>query len=110
MHLRSGIIPTMDVWAGAAGAAIYGIATLSHPDYKDINTFLVGKPKAFMTPLGARSVVVLFLTSMYIVRVASMHYIPAGKGPGRTLNGPAGAAVPSKKVTVKPVSQQKKVQ
>ena len=97
----------MDVWAGAAAAAIYGSAILSHPDYKPINTYLVGKPKAFMTPLGARSVVVVFLTMMYIVRVASMHYVPASKGPGRTLGKPVNSAKPSTKVTV---TQTKKVQ
>lgn len=82
----------MDVWAGAAGAFIYGVATQSHPGYMGLNEYLVGKPKAWMTPLGARSLMVIFLTVMYVLRVVSMHYLPK--------KAPSPLAVPSQRKTV----------
>jgi len=97
--LKGGVIATMDVWAGAVAAFIYGVATQSHPAYEPVNEFLVGKPKAWMTPLGARSIVVVFLTVMYVIRVASMHYLPK-----KTIR-----AAPIRNA-VKPVGKEKKVQ
>ena len=83
----SGVIPTMDVWAGALAAVIYGVGTLSHPAYEPVNSYLVGKPMPFMTPLGARSIVVIVLTALYTVRVASVHYLP--RGAKKRLSAPA---------------------
>ena len=74
--LKGGVLATMDLWAGSVSAVIFGIATLSNPAYEDIATQLVGKPKAMMTPLGGRSLVVIYLTIMYVVRVAYTHYLP----------------------------------
>lgn len=100
----------MDVWAGALAAMIYGVGTLSHPAYEPINTYLVGKPMPFMTPLGARSIVVIFLTAMYTVRVASTHYIPkrVRKGTGAPPQKLGSASSQSR--AIKPLPKDKKGQ
>lgn len=105
----------MDVWAGSAAAILYGIATFSNPSYSQINTYLVGKPSAFMTPLGARSLVVVFLTAMYTIRVVNMHFVPKSSVGGGAVKIPitsSGAATPSSKRAIKPlpVGKEKKSQ
>lgn len=111
LHSASGIIPTMDVWAGSLAAILYGIATFSNPSYSSINTYLVGKPAPFMTPLGARSLVVVFLTFMYTIRVVSTHFVPKGN-PVAVRISSVGTATPSSKRAIKPmpVGKEKKVQ
>lgn len=101
----------MDVWAGSLAAVLYGIATFSNPAYAQVNTYLVGKPAPFMTPLGARSLVVVFLTAMYTIRVVSTHFVP--KGIAQTGSArPVSAATPSSKRAIKPmpVGREKKSQ
>jgi hypothetical protein len=104
----------MDVWAGSLAAIIYGIATFSNPAYAPVNTYLIGKPAPFMTPLGARSVVVIFLTAMYTIRVVSTHFVPKSTIGIKSSNGysSASAATPSSKRAIKPlpVGKEKKVQ
>lgn len=101
----------MDVWAGSLAAVLYGIATFSNPAYSDINTYLVGKPAPFMTALGARSLVVVFLTAMYTVRVVSTHFVPKGNLQLKNAHS-ATAATPSSKRAIKPmpVGREKKSQ
>lgn len=101
----------MDVWAGSVAAILYGIATYSNPAYSQINTYLVGKPVPFMTPLGARSLVVVFLTAMYTIRVVSTHFVPKAGAPVSQAR-PAVTATPSSKRAIKPlpVGKEKKSQ
>lgn len=99
----SGIIATMDLWAGSIAAIIYGIATLSNPAYEQAATYLVGSPKAMMTPLGGRALVVIFLSVMYFIRVFSIHYAP------RMTSKPVANGTTQKRA-IKPVPKEKKVQ
>lgn len=74
--LSAGIWGSMDVWAGALGAAIFGLLTQSHPAYGPaIAALNGGKEGAIMTPLGARSVVVLVLTGLFAARAVVTHHM-----------------------------------
>lgn len=96
----------MDVWAGALAAVIYGVATYSHPSYAPVNAYLVGKAAPFMTPLGARSLVVIFLTSMYTIRVVSTHFV--AKSPIRS--SPQPPITSKRAIKPIPVAKEKKSQ
>lgn len=100
-RVHSGLIPTMDFWAGALAAAIHGVVTYSHPAYSPINTFLIGKPKKFRSDIGAGNAVVLFLTANYIIRTVYMHYLPSRAAKPVTV---------SQKRAIKPVTKEKKSQ
>lgn len=87
--LFSGIMGSLDFIAGCAAAAIFGFLTGSHPAYvpfvQAARTIALGadsveKPgasTALMTILGARSVVVFFLSMVYALRAFVLHWYPS---------------------------------
>jgi hypothetical protein len=86
--LFSGILGSLDFIAGCAAAGIFGFLTGSHPAYvpyiQAAHSIVLGdvveKPgtnNALMTVLGARSVVVLFLSMVYASRAFYLHWYPA---------------------------------
>ncbi|KAJ9104798.1 hypothetical protein QFC19_003939 [Naganishia cerealis] len=86
--LFSGILGSLDFIAGCSAAAIFGFLTASHPAYlpwihaaRALIPNGQEKPAtttgdALMTVLGARSVVVLFLSIVYASRAFVMHWYP----------------------------------
>ncbi|GHJ85761.1 hypothetical protein NliqN6_2163 [Naganishia liquefaciens] len=97
--LFSGIMGSLDFVAGCVAAVIFGFLTGSHPAYAPFvqaaRTIVLGadvaeKPSAsnaLMTVLGARSVVVFFLSIVYAWRAFVLHWYPSwtnqrqGSGP-----------------------------
>lgn len=75
----NGVFSTLDIWSGAMSAAIFGALTAVHPNYQPFYTSLGLSPKGIMTPLGARSIVVIFLTILYSVRVIYTQYLVSPK-------------------------------
>lgn len=95
--LFSGIMGSLDFIAGCLAAGIFGFLTGSHSAYvpyiQAARTIVLGadvveKPgasNALMTVLGARSVVVMFLSVVYALRAFVLHWYPALTNPQRPL-------------------------
>jgi len=83
--LRGGLVDTLDVWSGSLAAAVYGMLLGFHPAYEPYTRFFArfvsgwkgpyiqGTP--LMSPLEARSVSVIVLTTLYTFRVYRTHYV-----------------------------------
>lgn len=100
------LLSTLDIWAGALSAAIYGALTAVHPTYQPVFASLGLSPKGIMTPLGARSIVVIFLTVLYSARVLLTHYTPVNQ----TRTGRNGEITRDSSTRVAPAQQSKKIQ
>lgn len=87
--LFTGLMGCLDFLAGCAAAGVFGFLTASHPSYVPLITAAKSfvsptttattneKPTAaLMTVLGARSVVVLFLSIVYATRAFMLHWYP----------------------------------
>ena len=72
----TGVLPTLEIWSGALAAALYGTLLNLHPSYEPVYGAVGMQAKPVVTPLGARSAVVLLLTLLYYVKVVAMHYLP----------------------------------
>ncbi|KAJ9125133.1 hypothetical protein QFC22_000087 [Naganishia vaughanmartiniae] len=106
--LFTGLLGCLDFLAGSAAAGIFGFLTASHPAYLpfiDTAKSLVMTPSpakpaataaaALMTVLGARSVVVLFLSIVYATRAFMLHWYSTLIAPPRPV---AAGAVSGEKV------------
>lgn len=78
--LRGGFIDTLDIWSGSLAAAVYGVLLGLNPTYEPYTRYLSGMGDKYvsgtplMSPLEARSAVVLVLTAAYYLRVYQVHY------------------------------------
>lgn len=72
LKASNSLMPSMDIWTGAISAAIFGSLTMSHASYGPVNLAMGLPDKAFVTPLGARSVFAMFLMAMYFWRAWTM--------------------------------------
>lgn len=108
--LFTGLLGCLDFLAGSAAAGVFGVLTASHPAYlpwiaaaKSFVSPAAGaiapneKPTtALMTVLGARSVVVLFLSAVYATRAFMLHWYPMLVTP-RAVAVPVGAGAEGEK-------------
>jgi hypothetical protein len=90
--LSSGFLGSLDFVAAAVSSVIFGFLTSSHPVYVQGTQYLTSLPylissggekrssgaiEPFMTVLGARSVVVLFLSIVYATKAYVLHGSPS---------------------------------
>ena len=69
----AGLIGTLELWIATISTVIYGFLVGSHPHYRSILT-------PTFTPTGARSVIVLILSSAYFFKAIYVHcYLPKFK-------------------------------
>lgn len=78
--LRGGVVDTLDIWSGSVAAAVYGCLLGLHPSYEPYTRWLSGMGEKYvagtplMSPLDARAVSVILLTTIYAFRVYKVHY------------------------------------
>lgn len=93
--LYSGLVGSVDFLAGAVAAGVYGFLSLSHPVYVDMANTLARLPHVsdpnviekgtweastpLMSPLGAKSVVVLVLAIIYATKAYVLNESPTVK-------------------------------
>jgi len=82
--LYGGMVDTLDIWGGSLTAAVYGCLMGYHPAYEPYTRWLSGMGTKYVpgtplvSPLEARSVVIVVLAVLFSFRVYKVHYAAFG--------------------------------
>lgn len=75
--LARNALDSLDVWAPALAAFVYGLSTFSHPSYAPLLAVLDGgKPGAILSPLGARAAATLVIAAAFGYKAVVVHWAP----------------------------------